>query len=189
MASCTEDYTVYDALWALTEISVGSQEGNGRSNATYNYVRIQEVPVTVTASESFTDDLTVTEPSTKTKTSENKKLDINTYSDNTYGVTFYGVEGETANLGDLTIKVLALFVCAALQTTPGLFQLGQAKPLLVLPLCLAVAVFEGDSPGRCWARWAAFCGTTPPGARWVCWRWNCCCSALGYRCWCSCICR
>ena len=102
----TEDYTVYDALWALTEISVGSQEGNGRSNATYNYVRIQEVPVTVTASESFTDDLTVTEPSTKTKTSENKKLDINTYSDNTYGVTFYGVEGETANLGDITIKGL-----------------------------------------------------------------------------------
>ena len=102
----TEDYTVYNALWALTEISVGSQEGNGRSNATYNYVRIQEVPVTVTASESFTDDLTVTEPSTKTKTSENKKLDINTYSDNTYGVTFYGVEGETANLGDLNIKGL-----------------------------------------------------------------------------------
>ena len=102
----TEDYTVYNALWALTEISVGSQEGNGRSNATYNYVRIQEVPVTVTESESFTDDLTVTEPSTKTKTSENKKLDINTYSDNTYGVTFYGVEGETANLGDLTIKGL-----------------------------------------------------------------------------------
>ncbi len=102
----TEDYSVYKALWALTEISVGSQEGNGRSNATYNYVRIQEVPVTVTATESFTDDLTVTEPSTKTKTSENKKLDINTYSDNTYGVTFYGVEGETANLGDLTIKGL-----------------------------------------------------------------------------------
>ena len=102
----TEDYTVYNALWALTEISVGSQEGNGRSNATYNYVRIQEVPVTVTASESFTDDLTVTEPSTKTKTTEGKKLDINTYSDNTYGVTFYGVEGETAKLGDLTIKGL-----------------------------------------------------------------------------------
>ena len=43
--------------------------------------------------------------------------------------------------------VLALFVCAALQTTPGLFQLGQAKPLLVLPLCLAVAVFEGEFAG------------------------------------------
>ena len=43
--------------------------------------------------------------------------------------------------------VLALFVCAALQTTPGLFRLGQAKPLLVLPLCLAVAVFEGEFAG------------------------------------------
>ena len=60
--------------------------------------------------------------------------------------------------------VLALFVCAALQTTPGLFQLGQAKPLFILPLCLAVAV----------ARCAASFGTTPPGAPWVCWRWNCC---------------
>ena len=43
--------------------------------------------------------------------------------------------------------VLALFVCAALQTTPGLFQLGQAKPLFILPLCLAVAVFEGEFAG------------------------------------------
>ena len=30
--------------------------------------------------------------------------------------------------------VLALFVCAALQTTPGLFRLGQAKPLYLLLL-------------------------------------------------------
>jgi len=29
---------------------------------------------------------------------------------------------------------VALFVCAALQTTPGLLQLGQAKPLFILPL-------------------------------------------------------
>ena len=102
----TEDYSVYKALWALTEITVGSQEGNGRSNATYNYVRIQEVPVTVTETESFNDDMTVTEPSTKTKTTEGKKLDINTYSDETYGLTIYNVEGETANLGDITIKGL-----------------------------------------------------------------------------------
>ena len=39
---------------------------------------------------------------------------------------------------------VALFVCAALQTTPGLLQLGQAKPLFILPLCLAVAVYEGE---------------------------------------------
>ena len=38
-------------------------------------------------------------------------------------------------------------LCAVLQTTPGLFQLGEAKPLLVLPLCLAVAVFEGEFAG------------------------------------------
>ena len=84
--------------------------------------------------------------------------------------------------------VLALFVCAALQTTPGLFQLGEAKPLLVLPLCLAVAVFEGEFAG-------ALLGTVG-GLLWDCtagrtvgWRWSCCCSALRYRCWCSCICR
>ena len=43
--------------------------------------------------------------------------------------------------------VLGLFVCTALQTTPGLFRLGEAKPLLLLPLCLAVAVFEGEFAG------------------------------------------
>ena len=43
--------------------------------------------------------------------------------------------------------VLALFVCAALLFLFGLFLLGQAKPLLVLPLCLAVAVFEGEFAG------------------------------------------
>ena len=42
---------------------------------------------------------------------------------------------------------VALFVCAALQTTPGLFLLGQAKPLFILPLCLAVAVYEGEFAG------------------------------------------
>ena len=51
--------------------------------------------------------------------------------------------------------VLALFVCAALQTTPGLFQIGEAKPLLILPLCLAVAVFEGEFAG---ALFGAVCG-------------------------------
>ena len=51
--------------------------------------------------------------------------------------------------------VLALFVCGALQTAPGLFQLGPAKPLLLLPLCLAVAVFEGEFAG---ALFGAVCG-------------------------------
>lgn len=38
-------------------------------------------------------------------------------------------------------------LCAVLQTTPGLFQLGAAKPLWLLPLALAVAVFEGEFAG------------------------------------------
>ena len=66
--------------------------------------------------------------------------------------------------------VLALFVCAALQTTPGLFQLGEAKPLLVLPLCLAVAVFEGEFAGALLGAvggllWDCTAGRTVAGAR------------------------
>lgn len=38
---------------------------------------------------------------------------------------------------------------------PGLFQLGQAKPLFILPLCLAVAVYEGEFAG---ALFGAVCG-------------------------------
>lgn len=51
--------------------------------------------------------------------------------------------------------VLLLLLCTVLQTVPGLFQLGQAKPLYLLPLCLAVAVFEGEFSG---ALFGAVCG-------------------------------
>ena len=42
---------------------------------------------------------------------------------------------------------LLMLLCTVLQTLPGLFRLGEAKPLLVLPLCLAVAVFDGEFAG------------------------------------------
>ena len=51
--------------------------------------------------------------------------------------------------------VLGLFVCAALQTMPGLFQFGAAKPLWLLPLCLAVSAAEGEFAG---AIFGAVCG-------------------------------
>lgn len=51
--------------------------------------------------------------------------------------------------------VLLLLACTVLQTTPGLFQLGVAKPLYLLPLCLAVSVFEGEFAG---ALFGAVCG-------------------------------
>lgn len=50
---------------------------------------------------------------------------------------------------------LGLLVCTVMQTCPGLFQLGQAKPLYLLPLCLAVASFEGEFAG---ALFGAVCG-------------------------------
>ena len=103
----TEDYSVYDALWALTEISVGSQEGNGRSHATYKYVRIQNIASEPAfTAETFTDNMSVTEPGADAKKTEDKQLDINTYNDGTYGVTIHNVEGATENLGDITLKGL-----------------------------------------------------------------------------------
>ena len=50
---------------------------------------------------------------------------------------------------------LLLLGCATFQTTPGLFQFGAAKPLWLLPLCLAVSTFEGEFAG---AVFGAVCG-------------------------------
>ncbi len=50
---------------------------------------------------------------------------------------------------------LLMLLCTVLQTTPGLFQLGNAKPLWLLPLALAAAVFEGEFAG---ALFGAVCG-------------------------------
>ncbi len=104
----TDDMTIYSVLWGLSEIQVGSQEGDNRSNATYKYVRVQDLPVTITDTETYNEDMTVTEPSTKTATITSAKLDINTYSDGTYGVTIYGVEGQENDLGDITVKGLTV---------------------------------------------------------------------------------
>ena len=43
--------------------------------------------------------------------------------------------------------ILLLVVCTVLQTMPGLFQFGAAKPLWLLPLCLAVSAAEGEFAG------------------------------------------
>lgn len=50
---------------------------------------------------------------------------------------------------------LLMLLCAVLQTVPGLFQLGQAKPLYLLPLCLAVAAVEDEFAG---ALFGVVCG-------------------------------
>ena len=71
---------------------------------------------------------------------------------------------------------LLMLLCTVLQTTPGLFQLGDAKPLWLLPLALAVAVEEDEFAG----------GIIPhQAARWGCWPLSCWCSAFCSRRWCS----
>lgn len=104
----TEDYeNVYKELWALTNVTFGSQEGGGRSHATYKYVRIQNIASEPAfTAETFTDNMSVTEPGAEAKKTEDKQLDINTYNDGTYGVTIHNVEGATENLGDITLKGL-----------------------------------------------------------------------------------
>ena len=47
------------------------------------------------------------------------------------------------------LYVLLALLCAAAQTTPGFLAIGAAKPVFLLPLCLAVAVREGEYPGAC----------------------------------------
>ena len=42
------------------------------------------------------------------------------------------------------LYVLLALLCAAAQTTPGFLAIGAAKPVFLLPLCLAVAVREGE---------------------------------------------
>ena len=54
------------------------------------------------------------------------------------------------NLQQLTrwsLYSLLLLVCLAAQTTPGFLAIGAAKPVFILPLCLAVAGREGEYPG------------------------------------------
>ena len=51
--------------------------------------------------------------------------------------------------------ILLLVVCTVLQTMPGLFQFGAAKPLWLLPLCLRCLPQRASSPGPSLARCAA----------------------------------
>ncbi len=53
------------------------------------------------------------------------------------------------------LYVLLLLACTVLQTLPGFLQFGQAKPVFLLPLALAVAVWEDEFSG---ALFGAVCG-------------------------------
>lgn len=94
-------------FWALTSLEIGSTQGDTRSNAKYNYIRIQDLPAEepkIVSTETFTDRLVTTDADQTQHEMTDKQLDINTYSDDTYGVTFHGVETATDELGDITVK-------------------------------------------------------------------------------------
>ncbi len=46
-----------------------------------------------------------------------------------------------------TVYFLLLMVAATLQTVPGFLVLGGMRPIFILPLCLAVATYEGEFAG------------------------------------------
>lgn len=99
------------AIWELTDIEVGGCQGETMSNAKYNYVRIQPLPTEepkIVETETFTDAMKVIDPDNTENTITNKTLDINKYSDETYGVTLHNVEGATNDLGDLVLKGLTV---------------------------------------------------------------------------------
>lgn len=94
-------------FWALASYSVGSTQGDTRSNAKYNYIRVKELPAeepTIESTETFTDQLVTTDANQTRHTMTDKTLDINKYTDDTYGVTFHGVETANDVLGDITVK-------------------------------------------------------------------------------------
>lgn len=43
--------------------------------------------------------------------------------------------------------VLTFILAVIMQTTPGFLTMGEVKPIFVLPLCLAIAVCEGEFAG------------------------------------------
>lgn len=53
----------------------------------------------------------------------------------------------TKNIVKWLLYSLILFGLLVLQTTPGLFEIRGVKPVLILPLAVFVAVFEGETGG------------------------------------------
>ncbi len=94
--------SIYNELWALTNIEVGSQEGSGRSHATYNSVRIydleEEAPVVV-SEETFVDNLVVTDSEGKEQTVANASVVLRTYDDGTYDLVL-----KDFGYGDIVVK-------------------------------------------------------------------------------------
>ncbi len=94
--------SIYADLWALTNIEVGSQEGSGRSHATYKSVRIydleEEVPVVV-SEETYTDKLVFSDSEGNSQTLNNAEVVLRQYDDDTYEIVI-----KDFGYGDISVK-------------------------------------------------------------------------------------
>ncbi len=94
--------SIYSELWALTSIEVGSQEGSGRSHATYNSVRIldleEEAPVVV-EEQTFTDKLQLDDSEGNSQTVNDATIVLRKYDDGTYDLLM-----KDFGYGDIVVK-------------------------------------------------------------------------------------
>ena len=76
------------------------------------------------------------------------------------------------------VYAVIVFMAYIIQTTPGLFDFYGIKPILVLPACICIAVYEGEFAGGLLAFSSEFSATAVPkpflGSTPFCF----CCSAL-----------
>ena len=103
-----EDFVAASApFWALTEIEVGSTQGEMRSNAKFNYIRIinkSDKQPEIVSSENLNGTLTTIDANENSHEMTDKTVTVDTYDDGTCGMTFKGVESATDELGDIIIK-------------------------------------------------------------------------------------
>lgn len=105
--SVDEFLAATSGFWSLGTYSVGSTQGDTRSWAKYNYIRVKAYPVeepTIVDTKTYTAQLITSDLEGNEKQMADKTLDINTYSDDTYGMVFHGVETANDVLGDIEIK-------------------------------------------------------------------------------------
>ena len=97
---------LYSELFALSSIQIGSQEGDNRSNATYNYMRVQdletETPDTPTAVQ-YKADATMTFAGNNFDLTD-QVVEITKTAENTYTVVYKSLTAGTSQIGDFTAE-------------------------------------------------------------------------------------
>ena len=101
----TDYTTTYSTLWSQSTPSVGSQEGNYRSTATYNYIRVVDLnPTAVTLAESSDNSSTISDNAGKKVASLVLTRTLVADEWNTFCVPFDVPASAMSGFGDMVIK-------------------------------------------------------------------------------------